>query len=224
MNGAVTFVGFESLKGGAAQDEFDMGANGALGGTLDGGKGGSNILSYAGRAANVVVDLGKSKAASITGKVTNFTVLIGGNGDDTLTGNAKTSTVIVGGGGIDILTGGSLRDILIGGAGADALTGGTGANKIVGGSGTNEDLLIGGATSHDSNGSALLSLLAEWTSSRGYNDRVANLRGTGTGDRANGDMFLQNAPTDTLFDDAGSIDSLTGALGDDYLLPVWKIC
>ncbi len=218
LNGAVTLVGFESLKGGAAQDEFDMGASGALGGTLDGGKGGSNILSYAGRSANVVVDLGKSKAASITGKVTNFTVLIGGNGDDTLTGNAKTSTVIVGGGGIDILTGGSLRDILIGGAGADTLTGGTGANKIVGGSGTNEDLLIGGATSHDSNGSALLSLLAEWTSSRSYNDRVANLRGTGIGVRANGNAFLQNTPTDTLLGDANSIDSLTGALGNDYFI------
>ena len=141
-------------------------------------------------SANVVVDLDKTKAASITGKVSNFAVLIGGNADDTLTGNAKTGTVI--GGGKDILVGGSVPDILIGGAGADTIAGGA-----------NEDVLIGGATTHDGHASALASLLAEWTSSRSYNDRVANLRGTGIGDRANGDVFLQNAPTDTLFDDAG---------------------
>lgn len=54
---------------------------------------------------------------------------------------------------------------------------------------------------------ALESVFSEWTSTRGYADRVANISGTGSGARENGDNFLQ--PGLTVFND-GSIDQLFG--------------
>jgi fibronectin-binding autotransporter adhesin len=44
--------------------------------------------------------------------------------------------------------------------------------------------------------------LAEWTSVRSYAERVTNLKGTGSGWRANADYFLNvSGPNVTVFDD-----------------------
>ena len=48
-------------------------------------------------------------------------------------------------------------------------------------------------------------MLTEWTSTHTYEQKLANLQGTGTPDRLNGDDFLQAGVTVT---DDGSLDEL----------------
>ena len=121
--------------------------------------------------------------------------------DDTIIGNAR-SNLLFGLGGNDLLVGGDGRDIIVGGDGADTLSGGNG-----------EDLLIAGnlAFNEDVEFEALLAIHAEWNSDRDYEDRVANLSGTGDGPRDNGDYFL--VPGDTVFADV-DVDELTGGEND----------
>jgi Ca2+-binding RTX toxin-like protein len=140
----------------------------------------------------------------VAGNIPNAAWLFGGDGNDRLKGGAGNN-VLVGGNGNDILIGGSGRNLLIGGDGADQLIGNGG-----------DDILIGGRTAFDANDAALAAVMAEWTSSRSYADRVANLRGLGTGLRINGDYFLKTSgPDATVFDD-GSADILTGGAGLDW--------
>jgi hypothetical protein len=79
---------------------------------------------------------------------------------------------------------------------------------------TNDDILIAGATLHDDDASALQAIQLEWTSSRSYALRVENLLGTGTGTRANGNIFLNDT---TVFDDLVR-DTLTGGSGFDWFI------
>ena len=133
-------------------------------------------------------------------------MLHGGAGNDRLRGG-NGADILLGDDGADNLIGGKGNDILIGGQGADTLTGSAG-----------DDLLVAGFTSYDAVDAALLSLLAEWTSSRSYADRVANLSGTGTGLRLNGNNFLiAQGASRTVFDD-GAVDDLTGNAGQDWFL------
>ena len=81
----------------------------------------------------------------------------------------------------------------------------------------NDDILIAGRTTFDDIDAALAGILAEWTSSRDYATRVANLQGTGSGtdydNRQNGNYFLQ--ANTTVLDD-GIQDVLTGSSGQDW--------
>ncbi|MBO0697984.1 MAG: autotransporter-associated beta strand repeat-containing protein, partial [Zavarzinella sp.] len=95
--------------------------------------------------------------------------LYGGAGDDRLQG----------GGGHDVLLGGEGSDRLLGGDGRDLLIGGTGGDRLEGNAG--DDILIAGTTAYDGSADALGAVMAEWTSSRDYATRVANLRGEGSG-------------------------------------------
>ncbi len=132
------------------------------------------------------------------------TLLDGGDGNDILlAGNGND--VLLGGTGIDALTGGNGRDLLIGGLGNDGLLGGDG-----------DDLLIAGTTRHDGNSNALRRIMAEWTSDRDYTSRQSNLRGTGTGPRANDQVFMQvGGANRSVFNDP-SADLLTGMAGRDW--------
>jgi autotransporter-associated beta strand protein len=123
-----------------------------------------------------------------------------------------------GGGGDDVLSGGSGNDELTGGNGRDLLIGGIGADRLVGNAG--DDLLIAGTTAYDDHDAALLAILAEWTSTRGYHARIANLQGAGNGsdfdNRLNGNFFLKSSGSDaTVFDD-GAVDVLTGSSDRDW--------
>ena len=63
---------------------------------------------------------------------------------------------------------------------------------------------------------ALDAIMAEWTSARSYAHRVANLSGTGSGPRNNGNYFLiAGGPSATVFDN-GAIDVLNGGSGMDW--------
>lgn len=140
--------------------------------------------------------------------------LDGGAGDDR----------IKGGGGHDILLGGAGDDLIIGGGGRDLIVGGTGSDRLIGNA--DDDILIAGTTAYDAHDAALCAILAEWTSSRSYADRVANLRGDGSeagrfGARRNGGYFLAVDGTHghaaTVFSDE-AIDLLTGSAGLDWFL------
>jgi hypothetical protein len=132
--------------------------------------------------------------------------LDGGDGDDRLKGGA----------GHDVLLGGAGDDLLVGGAGRDLLIGGVGIDRIVGN--PDDDILIAGRTLFDTNDRALCAILHEWTSDRDYATRVDNLRGAGSGDRWNGDIFLKtDGPEATVFDD-GVRDLLTGSEGLDWFI------
>jgi PKD repeat protein len=135
------------------------------------------------------------------------------------------SAWLYGDAGNDALAGGAGPDVLLGGDGKDALHGGAGRNLLVGGSGADtlvvggaDDILVAGTTAFDANPVALSAVMAEWTSTRDYASRVANLRGAGTGPRLNGDYFLKvDGPSRTVFDD-GASDVMLGGWGTDWFL------
>jgi hypothetical protein len=206
--GTSVFASIENLTGGTAVDTFNISPSGTLAGALNGGTTGRNVLSYAAWSSSVTVNLATKVASGIAGDVTNFTIVQGGSGNDQLSGNSTLGTILLGMHGNDSLVGVSGRDILIGGFGGDIMTGGVG-----------DDLLIAGATVYDNDVGSLSRIFDEWsTTSRNYQTRVNNLRGIGTGPRFNGELFLQNAPSYTLYADPGSLDQLIGGLGQDWFI------
>jgi RHS repeat-associated protein len=139
----------------------------------------------------------------VAGDVGIPTILDGGDGNDLIYGGGAAS-VILGGAGNDLLVGGPGRNVLIGGTGRDVLVGGAAS-----------DLLIAGTTAYDGNDSVLQAILKEWTSSRSYSDRVANLRG-GQGPMLS-PLGIKLKRGETVFDDA-DIDELFGGSELDWLM------
>jgi Ca2+-binding RTX toxin-like protein len=111
-----------------------------------------------------------------------------------------------------LATGGLGRDVVIGGDGSDLLLGDF-----------DDDIMIAGTTAFDANEVALGLIMAEWTSSRSFQQRVANLEGTGSGsswtNRANSNTFLVADPGSphhvTVFDD-NACDLLLGGADRDW--------
>ncbi len=197
------FVGIENLTGGILSDEFSISTAGGLAGNLSGGAG-VNSLSYIDWIVGVSVDLTSSlagNATAILGLTSKIQSVVGGQGDDLLRGNLSVATTLLGNGGNDQLFGGSGRDLLIGGLGMDVVRGGSG-----------EDLLIAGRTSFDLDQQQLRRIYDEWTSSRDFATRVANIHGTGTGPRLNGDTFLNSSTV--LTDEV--LDQVFGELNNDW--------
>ena len=142
----------------------------------------------------------------------------GGNGDDVLSGGMGAD-LIDGEAGNDMLFGttanGDSGDTLLGADGTDFFYANLGADSIDGGAG--EDLMIAGTVSF-SNGTPFDGLVAirnEWLSSRAYATRVANISGTGSGPKLNGNFFL--IPGQTVFSD-GATDQLLGGADLDWFL------
>jgi Ca2+-binding RTX toxin-like protein len=161
--------------------------------------------TYLGVTDIVIYANGGHDRVQVAGGITQPVVAFGGTGDDRLKAGGGAS-VLVGGDGADTLLGGSGRDVLIGGAGAD-LIGGNGA----------DDVLIASATAFDGNLAALSLIRTEWTSTRSFAERVANLAGTGT-TGANGLAALRDeGPNPTVTDDA-AVDRLTGDAGNDWFV------
>ena len=132
---------------------------------------------------------------------------------------ARLPAWLYGGDGNDVLISGAGDDVLLGGAGNDRMLSGRGRDLLIGGSGSDRllgnaeaDLLFPDTTAFDDDIAALDAILAEWTSSRSFAARVANLNGTGTGPRANGNFFLlKSGPNPIVLDDA-AVDLVIGAL------------
>ena len=209
----VAFSGVENITGGTAVDRVIVGPTGSLSGNLNGGTGTTrNSLSYADWVTPVTVRLNTTtvaaNATAIAGITSNFSIVRGGSGDDTLVGAAAAPAVLLGMAGNDTLTGGSNRDILVGGLGNDSLTGAAG-----------DDILIAGTTTFDNQEDAWIAILAEWSSTRTFAVRTANILGPGTTGRANGSNYLNRAAdaiADTVFSELGSTDNLLGQAGQDW--------
>jgi hypothetical protein len=150
-----------TLRGGAASDitvrhTFVMRpflANTPL--TIDGG-GGNNQLDYSNYTTDIYVNLraGAEAATSLAGFRRIQNVKGGASGNDILVGNGGNS--LVGGGG---------RNILIAGASPSALIGGP-----------DDDILIAGTTNYDTNRTALMAIMAQWSrTDLDYATRVANI-------------------------------------------------
>ena len=189
------------VVGGGGSDQVNV--TGALGPvSLNLAIGFIEIVSATTSTYNNIFDAsGALWRVTITGGTGNDLIL-GGTQDDMLNGGTGND-IIVGGSGNDRMDGGTGRDLLVGGLGIDRLTGGT-----------DDDLLIGNRFTGENNPSALTQVLSEWTSARSYNERIANLKGLGTGVRSNGTTFIDDS---TVVDD-GVIDTLMGSLGDDWFV------
>ena len=170
-------------------------------------------MIFYGQAGNDDIDLQSKKFGSVTARVNVPATVFGGDGNDRLDAADNTAaSIVLGESGDDTLYGGTNRDILIGGLGADTLRGGG-----------DDDLLIGGFTTFDASLSSLYAIRSEWTSSRSYATRIANLRGPGSLPRNNGSVFLTSATVlndtsiDRLYGEAG-LDWFWGKLGQDLFL------
>jgi len=150
--------------------------------------------------------------AKIAGNIAIDAIIDGGHGRDKLKGGA----------GNDILLGGASKDKLEGGRGDDILIGGLGRDRLIGNRGN--DILIGDTTAYDSDQAqdkfadvgALLAILDEWTSDKGYAERRDNISGENpSDDRLNDGFFL--AAGVTIWDD-GERDKLTGSSGEDWFI------
>ncbi len=134
----------EHLLGGSGSDTFtfDNGATFAGGaGTLDGGGGNANALSYALYVTKVTVNLTSGTSTGTAG-VSNFNFIMGGAVGDSLTGGSGNDT-LRGVGGNDTINGGGGDDSLDGGTGNDtyAVTNGFGHDSITENSGAGTDTL-----------------------------------------------------------------------------------
>jgi len=142
----------------------------------------------------------------------------GGNGNDVLSGGLG-GDLIEGDAGNDFFFGTTANvdsgDTLIGADGRDFFYGNQGADSIDGGNG--DDLLIAGTASFGSGQllTGLTKIRDEWLSNRDYATRVANISGTGSGPKKNGNFFIQ--PGVTVFND-GAADQLFGGGDMDWFV------
>jgi Ca2+-binding RTX toxin-like protein len=193
------------------------------------------VLIVSGSSGNDVIKFvpkGKSRAQNATMKVfingVNQGIFTGVNsikvyalaGNDFvhLAGSIKTSATVLGDAGDDRIKGGKGADMLVGGEGNDWLNGHQGRDVLIGGNGVDrllggpgDDILIGGATSYDADEAALASLLAIWSGSGGYSQRVATLADAAAA------VHLTSGTGGTVLDD-GVADRLTGGAGKDWFL------
>jgi Ca2+-binding RTX toxin-like protein len=139
-------------------------------------------------------------------------LILGGSGNDLLAGEAGDDMLLAGSG-RDDLFGGSGNDVLVAGDSDDLLYGGSGRDLLIGGQdndwlegGSDDDILIGGVTIHDDDVDALDAVMAVWTSSLSFADRVETLTEEGG---------LLEAGV-AVFDDDDS-DVLIGGLGRDLV-------
>ena len=140
-------------------------------------------------------------------------VLLGKDGDDMIAGD-EGDDLLRGGHGNDFLLDQNGNDILLGEEGDDRFAETVGQNFLIGGSGfdsfsenadLNKDLRVAGTTAFDEDDTALMMILAEWSSPRGLAARILNLTG-GNGERLNGDFFLIDGETVFVDEAAESLE------------------
>ena len=191
-----------TLDGGDGDDTLFGGSAGdiLIGGT-DGGEGqqGSNVI-IAGNGDNTIYGNGLTALKGATG---GNNLIVGGTGHDTIYGNFGTNPTGDGGeGGQNLIVGGGDDDTVYASQVVDGAEGGHGS------------ILVAGSTTLDQ--AALLSVLSEWTSTRTVADKIANISGTGTGPRNNGNNFLEVGVT--VFDDSDADTLYSDSNGDENWL------
>jgi Ca2+-binding RTX toxin-like protein len=184
-----------------------------------GGTTGGDVIQLhesAGNAIEVTINGVSQGVFAPTGRI----LIHGQAGDDDikLAGSVENDAWIYGGAGNDILMGGTGNNVLLGEEGDDVLRGTSGRNLLIGGLGADslygrpgDDILVGGSTVWDADETALLAVMAEWTSAADYQTRIDHLRGTTLGG-LNGSYFLDAT---TVIDDL-EVDVLSGSSGLDW--------
>lgn len=229
------------LYGDAGNDAISF--YGGVGGAVEvhGGQGADNLeLADAGNGVNLAF-YGESGDDIIYSSASNQTTPLlfdGGDDNDLILGGAAPESLvggagddsIVSGAGNDTVTGGAGNDVLVGAidtdGGSDSLDGGDGDDILIaimgsgasGGAtlagGAGQNLVIAGRVVFNDPFTALDAIIAEWRSGRSFDEKIANLSGTGVGPRANGNTFLQaNA---TVFDN-GVVDTIFSGAGANWL-------
>jgi hypothetical protein len=209
----VTYTNIQNLAGGTGLNIFQMGVNGSVTGTLNGGSPTGDWLDYSAWNVN------KSYVNLAAGAATNIGSLM----------NIQNVRAAQYGG---LLTGDSLGNILIGGPySGTTIQGGSGRSLLLtndpvngvpdqfpsaltGGSGN--DIIVGKSTTYDSsnlaNDMALASILAEWQSSDSYATRIAYINGTtprglnGTNYLIFGTTVIPSPGTTTMTGGAGGMN------------------
>ena len=175
-------AGNNTLKGGQAGDTLIGGFDGSE------GRQGNNVI-IAGSGANTIYGNGVNGPEGVTA---GNHLIVGGSGVDTIYGAFGSVNHNGGEGG---------RNLIVGGGGADTIYASQNANGAEGGFGS---ILVAGTTSL--NQTALQAVLAEWTSTHSYAQRLANIQGQSTAgfaSRLNGTNYLiagQNVANDAAAD------------------------
>jgi len=198
--------GAETLSGDQGDDTIDGGAGGAD--RLDGGEG-ADVLSFAGHAAGVRLDIA-AQTVSNGMTFTGFERYVGSDRDDTLLGSASADTIAAGLG----------ADTVNGAAGGDSISDAGGANYLRGEDG--DDRITGGADFDDINGN----MGADTASGGAGEDWVVGGKDNDLlfGDAAY-DIVYGNLGADTCEGGDGNDivrggqdnDLVRGGAGDDYL-------
>jgi Ca2+-binding RTX toxin-like protein len=210
-------AGVDSLTGGNANDTLNGGAT-TDNDTLNGGAG-TDLLTYAGIAAALTVNLSTTAAQSTGGAgsdtISTIENLTGGSVNDTLTGST-VANAISGAAGDDSLTGGDGDDVLTGDDGNDTMIGGNGNDTINGGNNT-DTVSFTGTTA---------AVLVDLSVTTGQNtgvgtDTITNTEnatgGTGadTLKGSTGDNVLNGADGNDILSGGDGNDTLTGGNGTD---------
>lgn len=215
---AMTFQGFETIRGGTGDDTFVISPNTTVS-SIDGGGGSRDFLDYSLFTTGVSVNLGTAAAIG-TGSVVNIDGVRGGSGDDSIVGGVS-GDYLDGGFGNDTLDGQSGNDTLIGGAGFDVLIGGVGtgdrfvetrdANITL----TSSSLSFSGLLEDSLSGIEQVSL----TGGESANELDATaFTGIVTLIGGNGDDTLRGTGGNDSLDGGVGNDLLVGGAGNDTLL------
>jgi hypothetical protein len=172
-------------------------------------------ISITGDGTFVTVKMGAESLTVAVSLITGGRIEVrGSTGADVVSvaASVKTNMWVFGNAGNDSIRSGGGNDVIIGGDGADLLVGGNGRDLIIGGDGADrivgeqeDDILVAGTTAQDGDQDELGQIMAMWTSSLMFEERVDGLRS----------RLLY--PPDNVFDD-GDIDVLTGSSGSDWFL------
>jgi hypothetical protein len=160
LTGGFSFTVFQNGTSGGGGDRFQFADQATLSGTLTGG--GSDTLEYGLYSTSVIVDLQTGDDTGVAGGVSGIANVLGGTGN----GSQGAYNLLIGNG-ANTLTGGTgRRNILVAGGSASTLN-----------SGDQEDLLIGGTTTYDSDPAlaAWLQIAAYWAGTDDFATRVANV-------------------------------------------------
>jgi ELWxxDGT repeat protein len=173
-----------SLVGGSGINTYNISTGGSLSGTLNGGSGTQNTLSYSKyTTSGVVVDLPLASATAIDSGANG-----GISGIRNVTGSQNGGDILVGDANPNVLKANKGHNILIGGSGGgDTLTSG------------GADILIAGTTNYDSNIGALLTILATWKTSTTstYASVISTIMGSSFADPLNSSTVTDSSGSDT---------------------------
>jgi Ca2+-binding RTX toxin-like protein len=176
---------------------------------------------FAGVARIVAHGGGGNDRITVSDAVPVAATLYGDDGNDSLYGGGND--VLFGGAGADSLRSGRGNAVLVGGAGNDRLQAGAGRNLLIGGDGqdslwgdSGQNILIGGRTTYDNNPAALAAIMAEWTSSRSFEQRRENLS-EGVSSPAAGRVRLKRGST-VLPNTTAAQDAFYGSLGNNWVV------